>query len=927
MFSKKASYEEQEEEDFRCPKCKWYFSTMTKPYILPCNHHICLKCIDQLILENKTICPICEAIFNKEERDSFQINIVFLNILIKILQSKIILCKNCNKIFYWKEHYNTCDQSFFIETNELFNDIKLSCEEGIKIIKSFNNKSNILIKYKNNIFSNIKRAIKEISNLYKKEINIEIKKLFLTQKRIDFFQNKKEILFFLELCLSYNNYFDENQIADILDKYNQKKSPNKNFQIRNRNNYGLSPIHPEMAPHSPYLIKNINQFPAQKSSTIMISEINKGNNTALFNKNNRNNFKIIKDNNNIYRNNNNINFMKEEQSYNLFSKMINDNNNNNNNNKIINYINVNRNDNINKLRKNFYLPRHISNTVFYSSNTKPKHKKNRFNIYDILNEDEPNEENEQKKIIVGLKDVKVISKKELFKKEKENELNKKNLICMENKNINILNNCNYENNIYINYNKNINKINKNYNYNNDINDESEASTIRIENPSLSLLRSTEFTKRIFPLKADDKRKKLLKYQKACEDYGNEENLILKNKISKINNNKNKNNKISNSYANLLNNNIIIKENIKENKNKINKIGLSSMNRLIKHFNKIKDIVNDLNNFENFLTFISEYTSKNIDYNLLHLGNIILNDYNLLLNEITYNFNQSYRHSMISFIENTKKIYIYNTNLKKFIIKDFQNILPQINSFDKSISIDYDDNDLIFISGGLEDTAYNCRNIFIILKWSKEKIEYNGNLPDRKAYHSTFYYDNKLYLVGGIDSNKKVSKECKVFSLNDKKWHNLPNLNVGRKNSSICIYNNKVLYAFRGSDENNVLDTIEYIKLFNLRSSWKIFKPIDYGYVWNAAENSLVMTIDKGKILICGGEDNEGNLLNDTFLFETDTNKIYKGIDLAFPAAFRSNGSLNKGKYYCIGIKNENNNNSLFGDVHIFDPKENIWTIN
>ena len=105
-----------------------------------------------------------------------------------------------------------------------------------------------------------------------------------------------------------------------------------------------------------------------------------------------------------------------------------------------------------------------------------------------------------------------------------------------------------------------------------------------------------------------------------------------------------------------------------------------------------------------------------------------------------------------------------------------------------MSIEFDDNDLIFISGGNEDSLNNCSNIFIILKWSTENIEYNGTLPERKAFHSTLYYDNKLYLIGGIDSNKKVSKECQLFSLTDKNWHNLPNLNVGRANSSICIYN-------------------------------------------------------------------------------------------------------------------------------------------
>ena len=925
MIAKKEYEEQQEEDDFRCPKCKWYFSTMTKPYILPCSHHICLKCIDQLILENRTICPICKIIFNKEERNTFQINIVFLNILIKILQSKMILCKNCNKVFYWKEHYNTCDQSFFMETNEMFNQIKITCEEGIKLIKLFNIKSNILGKYKSNIFNNIKKAIIEISDSFKKEINIGLKKLFITSNKIDFNKNKKEILSFLQICLHYKNYFDENEIINILQKYYPSYSPKKKIYHQNKMSAGISQKVPEPIPYSPYLEKKENLIPAKKTSTMMISQINKNNQGIILNKNHKqtNNFRIIKNTN--YRNNN-LN-MREDQSLNMFNKMVNDNPflnlNININNNINKYLNINNIDNnLNKFRQHLYIPRHNSNTVvFYNSSTKPKNKKNKFNIYDILNEDEPNEENDKKKIIVGLKDVKVVSSNKINKKQNQNENKSRNLIHRENKkSVNILD---VNKNSY--YQKiNNNKMNEKSNNINLINDESsEASTVRIENPSLSLLRSTEFTKRIFPLKADDKRKKLLKYQQACIKNEKEQNL-LKNKLDKINNDKNKvykRNIISNSSSCLINKNNNINNDNEKNRNKID---LSSMNKLFKHFNKIRDIIIDMNNYNNFLNYISEYINKDVNFRINILKNIILTDYNLLLNEITYNFSQSYRHSIITFLENTKRITIYNTNLNKFKTKNFDKLLPQINYFDNSISIDYDDNDLIFISGGTEDSNYNCSNLFLILKWSTETVEYNGTLPERKAFHSTLYYDNKLYLIGGIDSNKKVSKECQLFSLTDKNWHNLPNLNVGRANSSICIYNNKVLYVFRGRNDNEVLDSIEYIKLFNLRSNWKLFKPIDYGYVWNSAENSLVMTIDKGKILICGGEDINGNLFKDTFLFETNTKKIYKGIDLVIPASFKNHGCCNQGKYFCIDIKNENNFNNEDVNVHIFDPKENIW---
>ena len=923
MFSK-IENDDQDEDDFRCPKCKWYFSSMTKPYILPCNHNICLKCIDSLIKEKRTECPICKSNFNKKEKDSFQINLVFLNILVKILQSKIILCKKCNKIFYWKEHYELCDQSYFIETNKLFDDIKLACEEGIKIIKLFKSQPNIFMKYKKNIFGKLKKTLKQISDLYKKEINNGIKKLFITRKKIDFNASKKEIISFLELCLPFDNYFDKNEINNILEKY-KYNSPQRNMHFIN-NNLGLSPYNDHLFSYSPFCLKNINDYPAKKSSTIMISGMSKGN-QKIINYRKNTDSKVI----------NNYNYKNDDKSKNILQKIINDLNQKNhhkhtNNLSHINIKEINRNSNGNL--RGLDKQRRPSNNLIYSSVSKQKNKNNRFNIYDLLNEKEPNEENDKKKIIVGLKDVKVISNNRILKKRYDSDKNdknknNKNLIHIQNRSLNSIdkNRTNNKNRVINGYNMknlNLNKI-KEINNINIISDESEASTIRVENPSLCLLRSTEFTKRIYPLNANDKRKQLLRIQNAgknSEEKKRNSNNSIKIQISKkssssellINKENENNNDINNNDS----------KNIKMN----GKINLSSMNKLFKHFNKVRDSTNEINNFNNYMTFISDYIFKDVDYRIKALWNNILDDYNLLLNEMSSSFNQSHRRYIVTIIENTKKISIYDANLNKFKINDLEKILTQYQYLDNSMSIDHDDNDLIFISGGLEKSEYNCSNIFLILNSSKKTIEYDGTLQERKAYHSTLYHDNKLYLIGGIDSNKKVSKECQVFSLIDKQWHNLPNLNEGRANSSICIYNNNSMYVFRGRDDKDVLDSIEYIK-FNIRNSWKIFKPIDYGYVWNMAENSLVMTLDRGKILICGGEDSNGNFLSDTFLYETHTKTIYKGIDLVIPASFRSHGCFNLGKYYFIDIKNKKNNNDNFGlgAIHIYDPKENSWTLN
>ena len=857
MFSikKEIKDDSQDELDFRCPKCKWYFSSITKPYILPCNHNICLKCIDSLIDENKTICPICNTNFNKEERDSFQINLVFLNILLKILQSKIIYCQNCNQIYYWKEHYNICEQSDFRDTSKIYKEIKLSCEEAIKLLKLFNSQSNILFKYKKNIYDNIKKRINEISDKFKKDTNSGFPKLFLTSKKIDFKKSKKDILAFLELCLPYNKYFNSKEIYKVIEYYNSNKSYQRNNDYMNQNNRGLSPIQPRIIQHSPFSVQNItNILPTKKKSTVMISKIKKESNNIIFKRQKKNNNNAM------------------DKYDNLFNKMLNDNDNK------IKHLSINNLDTNNLInhRKKFYASNNKGKTIISQNKQKSKNKneKNKFNIYDILNEQEPVEANDKKRIIIGLKDVKVISDKKVG----------------------------------------INIINKQKNdKNNNIFDDSEISTVRLDNQPLNLLCSTEYTKRIYQINANDIRKNLFEHKIN-------KNINVNNYFNDANNNSNYKNNIRRDKSEILINKV------KEEQDNENQ-SLSSMNKIFKHFNKIRDIVNEINKFNESLSYISDYINRDVDLNIFLLNNIIYEDYNLLLSEISYNYNQYPRRYLLSYINNTKKIIIYNTILNNYKTKDFEKVLNIKENFDDSMSIEYNDDDLIFITGGKEKTKYNCSNKFIILKWSSEKIEYNGIIPERKMYHSTIYFNNNLYLIGGINSDKKVSKTCSFFSLKEKKWENLPLLNKARANCSLCIYNNKDLYVFRGKDDNDVIDTIEYINLINNRAYWKMIKPKDIGFVWNSAMNSMILAINKGKILILGGEDNNGNLMDDTFLFEVDSKKIYKGIDLYMKAAFKGQGCINQGKYFCADYKNEENKyNSLNNRIHIYNIKENTWEI-
>ena len=633
MNYNKSEYDEADEEYFRCPNCKYYFSLITKPYILPCNHNMCIKCIDLLIKENKPICSICNSTFKKEERNSFQTNIVFLNILSKILETKVILCKKCNKIFYWKEHYQLCDQVNFSETNLMFNNIKLACEEGIRLLKLFhNNKTNILFTYKNNIYENLKKRVKEISETFKNEINIEFNKFFSASKKIDVKKYKKEIISFLQLCLLYNSYFDTKEISLIIKKYNSNLSPIDEIKTKKNPINELPKNDPRYKDYSPFTNK-------------VLSSINK-NCLILSTKKDE----LIKPKKNI----------NENRNQNLVITEIKNRANNKPYFKINQYKIKDRNlmlDSINT-NKDYYSKSYMKKRLLGQNNKKTKtvninldksnKKKYKFNIYDLLNETGPIEEDSKKKIIVGLKDVRIITN--------ENDISKKSLDKDKNF-IHIRNKSTYfkdkkDNNIqpYTSVKKN-NIINDN---------ELDFCEIGNEKPSLSVLKSIDYTKRIYPLNAEDKRKKLLKHQIACKDEENGKNVIIKNFKKNF------------DYDN---NNII-------NNKESNKKNFASMNKLFKHFNKIKDIVNELNNFKYYFSYISDYISNEVDYRLLLLKRIIQKDYNLLLNEISYNYNQSPRRGIVSYIENTKKIGIYVPNLDKYKIKNFESIIPHISNFNK-----------------------------------------------------------------------------------------------------------------------------------------------------------------------------------------------------------------------------------------------------
>ena len=220
----------QEDEEIKCPKCFSFFSSLTKPYILPCNHNICLNCINSLIDEKNPKCPICSFHFNKTDKNSFEVNFTFLNIIIKILETKIIFCPQCNKIFYWKEHYKFCEQKNFQNCDNILEEIKINCEESAKILKLIKENGDLINKYKIELYNVTNNIMKEIHKKYINKVKFNIKnKLLNTKYSIDFQKVKYDMINFIKLFLPYSEYFDTNEISKIIENNNYARINNTNI--------------------------------------------------------------------------------------------------------------------------------------------------------------------------------------------------------------------------------------------------------------------------------------------------------------------------------------------------------------------------------------------------------------------------------------------------------------------------------------------------------------------------------------------------------------------------------------------------------------------------------------------------------------------------------------------------------------------------
>ncbi len=802
--------EHQEDEEIRCRVCSYFFSSLTKPYLLPCNHNLCLHCIDNLIRIKKTFCPICKTPFNKDNKSNFQVNYAFLNLVLKILKSKIILCKKCNKMYTWIEHSDKCDQKYFTNTNEMLSEIKKLCEECYNIIKYINHYKYILSTSKSEIYETIHFSINKIQEKFFLGYSDFVEKLFLSNiTKINIDNSKKEIIKFLEICKENPKLFNNinlNDLNNLLFSYNNLLQNNK------KNKYLV--VENEKIP-----TRNINK-----------SSITKKNKKKIFE--------------------NQIIEKKDEDDEEEITIIYDDEYN----------------------EYNQVLTEEINNK---SRNSKFQNK----NIFDFQNFLDEIEEPKINKIIVGIDGVKMVSKKKKIHHKSQKSFNFNN-------NLNILSQ----------------SIHTDFTSNNNFDNLNQEDSLKIYTNGKKKLDSIKNRNILYLENNNSLNNHDIQKINIDNEYSN--SIYLSDPINKSyenNNNNNKNNK-SNSK--------------RENKD------IQTMNKIIKNFNRIKDIVNKVNKYSNEYSNTNSILIKEIDSNSKIINPIIVSDYCLLLKDINYNYHQSYKRYILSYIENSTTISLYDTHFEKFETKDFRETLKGFPSLNHSISVIFDDFDLFFISGGIDFANYDSSNLLLSFRWSSKKIEFIDKMPQKIAFHSSIFFNNNLYIIGGMGEKNNYLFDCFCFHLTNKKWEKMPNLNISRLNPSLCIYNNNYLYVIRGTNKFESIDSIEFINIKNMNDSWNLFKPFDPGFSWFGCDSSLAITISENQILIFGGRDRNGKLFHHSFILNTETKTVYRAKDILIPANFKFGGSVYQDKVIAIDWKNTNNIKTH--GRHIYDLKKKKW---
>ena len=216
-----------------------------------------------------------------------------------------------------------------------------------------------------------------------------------------------------------------------------------------------------------------------------------------------------------------------------------------------------------------------------------------------------------------------------------------------------------------------------------------------------------------------------------------------------------------------------------------------------------------------------------------------------------NSKSQYASLVCNVIPLTKQIVIFNDTQNKIYRKNITfTCLTGINNFLPRSSWLNTSNKL-YICGGYDSSNDTISNTFYSYEPKRNVFKRLKNMNEPHCDHSMFYYNDRVYIVGGNTS------KCEKYNVKRKVWVQMPSLKLIQNKPSLYIYNDW-LYSFFGEDEHgNYTDVVQRVKL-NCKGNdeWEIVN-YDKGECDLQMEGCGIIELATDEICFLGGKGKDG----------------------------------------------------------------------
>ncbi|CDW71550.1 kelch motif family protein [Stylonychia lemnae] len=253
---------------------------------------------------------------------------------------------------------------------------------------------------------------------------------------------------------------------------------------------------------------------------------------------------------------------------------------------------------------------------------------------------------------------------------------------------------------------------------------------------------------------------------------------------------------------------------------------------------------------------------------------------------------------------TKKIGEYELDTKIWTLTDAQ-VSQIFLPFSRTVYLP--NQDLVNL-GGLDDSipskpffTQNCEMLSQVAFNEDENLYVPTSLHQMRIGRGCFsacYHDEMIYVFGGVNLEEGVIANCEKYDTEKDIWYVIRNLNIPRKNSSVCPLTADTLYLFGGTNHLGVMtDTIEqYLISANM---WilleiKMPNPISFLTTFKVSPFQIILL---GGLIESDSEDRVSYPSNQVLQFDIRYPEIFRSENLfkdfvsIYPAFYDEDGQL------------------------------------